>query len=66
MSQFIESPSVILTVNEEKIFQLLRDTVTFENRATVLRVAGGWVRDKVSAYDMQQMKYNLVSHTACV
>lgn len=32
---------------EEEIFDLLLETVKFQNRSTILRAAGGWVRDKV-------------------
>jgi len=47
MTHFVETPSIVLTAREEKIFQVLRDTVTYHERSTVLRVAGGWVRDKL-------------------
>lgn len=36
-----------LTETEEKIFQQLIDVVQHHNLATQLRVAGGWVRDKL-------------------
>jgi hypothetical protein len=47
MSQFVKTTSISLSATEEKIFQVLRETVAYKNRSTVLRVAGGWVRDKV-------------------
>lgn len=44
---------VSLNSNESKIFQLLRDCVKETELSVTLRVAGGWVRDKVNA----QIKY---------
>lgn len=38
---------VKLNQNESKIFQLLRDCVKEAQLPVTLRVAGGWVRDKV-------------------
>ena len=38
---------VKLNQNESKIFQLLRDCVKETKLPVTLRVAGGWVRDKV-------------------
>ena len=40
---------VSLNSNESKIFQLLRDCVRETELPVTLRVAGGWVRDKVNA-----------------
>lgn len=42
-----EKRIVKLNANETKIFQLLRDCVNETNLLVTLRVAGGWVRDKV-------------------
>jgi hypothetical protein len=39
---------VKLNTNEIKIFQLLRDCVNETKLPVTLRVAGGWVRDKVN------------------
>lgn len=39
---------VKLNQNESKIFELLRDCVKETKLPVTLRVAGGWVRDKVS------------------
>jgi len=36
-----------LTEQEEQIFDLLRNTIKSSARSTTLRVAGGWVRDKI-------------------
>ena len=36
-----------LNQNESKIFELLRDCVKETKLPVTLRVAGGWVRDKV-------------------
>lgn len=38
---------ISLNSNESKIFQLLRDCVKETGLPVTLRVAGGWVRDKV-------------------
>jgi hypothetical protein len=40
--------TVVLTEKEERIFGRLRDVVRHFQLGTQLRVAGGWVRDKVS------------------
>lgn len=42
---------ISLNSNEEKIFALLRDVVSEKSPETVLRVAGGWVRDKLMGKD---------------
>lgn len=36
-----------LEAREEELFRLLLDAVSFMETGTTLRVAGGWVRDKV-------------------
>jgi tRNA nucleotidyltransferase (CCA-adding enzyme) len=41
------TPSITLTPTEERIFALLLEVVAENNLKTTLRVAGGWVRDKV-------------------
>lgn len=38
---------VVLTPEEEHIFKVLLDVVKTSGCGTVLRAAGGWVRDKV-------------------
>jgi hypothetical protein len=43
--------TVELTEMEEKIFQILTATLDHFGLKTQLRVAGGWVRDKVSVCD---------------
>jgi hypothetical protein len=40
--------TVVLTEKEERIFGRLLDVVRHFRLGTQLRVAGGWVRDKVS------------------
>lgn len=40
-------PRPVLTPTEQEIFSLMRRFVEEEGLKTVLRVAGGWVRDKV-------------------
>jgi tRNA nucleotidyltransferase/poly(A) polymerase len=40
-------PTIQLTTREQELFDLLLEVVTHYNRKTVLRVAGGWVRDKL-------------------
>lgn len=32
---------------EYNIFQILLNTIKYQNKNTILRAAGGWVRDKV-------------------
>lgn len=52
--QVVEAPvvkvsdEIELTEQEEKIFEVLLATLQHFNLETELRVAGGWVRDKVS------------------
>ncbi len=48
LPQSVEAdPTIRLTAVEEEIFALLSNAVRFQNRKTTLRVAGGWVRDKL-------------------
>lgn len=47
-----ERKVVKLNQNESKIFQLLRDCVKETELPVTLRVAGGWVRDKVNVHFM--------------
>jgi tRNA nucleotidyltransferase/poly(A) polymerase len=42
-------PVIQLTLEEEELFKLLRHVVEDKNLSTTLRVAGGWVRDKLLA-----------------
>ena len=37
-----------LTPEEEKIFEILKQAQASQEKKVVMRVAGGWVRDKVS------------------
>jgi tRNA nucleotidyltransferase/poly(A) polymerase len=41
------SPTIALTDREERIFALLMNVHAEHNLKTTLRVAGGWVRDKL-------------------
>jgi len=38
---------IVLTPTEEKIFSLLKEVISTKSPSTILRVAGGWVRDKL-------------------
>lgn len=46
--QFRELDTVKLNAQEERIFDTLKQTLAHFGMKTQLRVAGGWVRDKVS------------------
>ena len=46
MSGF-SSTTIQLTDKEQEIFELFRGSMVWKQRATVARVAGGWVRDKL-------------------
>jgi tRNA nucleotidyltransferase/poly(A) polymerase len=41
------APGLHLTAMESKIFEILIETASLQNKSTVLRAAGGWVRDKL-------------------
>jgi len=41
------SQNIILTIKEEELFSFLLKVVEYFNLSTILRVAGGWVRDKI-------------------
>jgi len=43
------NPTIHLTTEEEELFQLLRTVSSSTETASTLRVAGGWVRDKLLA-----------------
>lgn len=40
-------PPIVITEHEEEIFHVFRETLRANSLDTVLRVAGGWVRDKI-------------------
>ena len=40
-------PTITLTDQEVKIFQTLKEVLAKNGKTTTLRVAGGWVRDKL-------------------
>ena len=46
-SQYRVDVNITLTDQEKKIFKTLMDVVEENELKTTLRVAGGWVRDKV-------------------
>ena len=46
-SKRMESTAIKLTPSEQNIFNLLLDFRKHSNLNTIIRVAGGWVRDKV-------------------
>ena len=39
--------SIQLKPEEEKVFKIIKEAATLVDRPVVMRVAGGWVRDKV-------------------
>ena len=43
----METPKISLTAQEELLFRTLLACVAWKGRSSVLRVAGGWVRDKL-------------------
>ena len=46
-SELVQGGNIQLTEKEEKIFSLLMEVVEENELSTTLRVAGGWVRDKM-------------------
>ena len=46
-SSFSLTQNFALTPDEEELFQLVDETLAFHKSNTVVRVAGGWVRDKL-------------------
>jgi hypothetical protein len=42
--------NITLSEQEQKIFKTLMEVIEEHQLKTTLRVAGGWVRDKVSIY----------------
>ena len=48
MEKFQMKGNIVLTAEEERIFDLLKRAATKCNTGVVMRVAGGWVRDKVN------------------
>ena len=45
-----DMPKITLNEYETKLFQDLLNIVNEKHLGTILRVAGGWVRDKVCTY----------------
>ena len=43
-------PQISLTEKEAKLFETLTQILKENNLKTILRVSGGWVRDKVRHY----------------
>eukprot|EP00571_Detonula_confervacea_P007825 CAMPEP_0172326938 /NCGR_PEP_ID=MMETSP1058-20130122/58057_1 /TAXON_ID=83371 /ORGANISM="Detonula confervacea, Strain CCMP 353" /LENGTH=844 /DNA_ID=CAMNT_0013043845 /DNA_START=142 /DNA_END=2676 /DNA_ORIENTATION=+ len=66
--QKIKLTQIDLTEEEEELFHLLRTVTTEYRMKTTLRVAGGWVRDKILA--SKEFKRNRVygdsCHSTCV
>lgn len=38
---------IVLSENEDELFKILLKCVIYSKKSTILRVAGGWVRDKL-------------------
>jgi len=47
--------NISLSAAESKLFSLLLEVVKFQNKSTTLRVAGGWVRDKLLEKESQDI-----------
>ncbi len=47
MQKYTLKPGIVLSDKEKTIFGVLRDAAGRAGKPVVLRVAGGWVRDKV-------------------
>lgn len=43
----VEQTNIELTQNEQEAFTILLKVLEYNDLKTVIRVAGGWVRDKV-------------------
>eukprot|EP00934_Nitzschia_sp_Nitz4_P001910 Nitzschia sp. Nitz4//scaffold213_size37731//33675//35714//NITZ4_007726-RA/size37731-processed-gene-0.15-mRNA-1//-1//CDS//3329542083//1910//frame0 len=59
-----------LTPEEEQLFQMLRTAKEQANLSTTLRVAGGWVRDKLLAtppfaHVLRQSRLGIISNSTC-
>jgi hypothetical protein len=52
LTSYKVSTEIALTPKENEIFDTLMSIVKENNLKTTLRVAGGWVRDKVSQYQI--------------
>jgi len=52
------APTIKLTQEEKELFQLLRTVNTSTSETSTLRVAGGWVRDKLLAEDEFQRPHS--------
>jgi len=52
------APTIKLTKEEEDLFELLRTVNTSTSEESTLRVAGGWVRDKLLAEDEFQRSHH--------
>jgi len=40
---------ITLKPEEDKIFKIIKEAATLSGKPVVMRVAGGWVRDKVGS-----------------
>jgi len=45
----VEKNQILINKQEQKLFETLMQVVRQNNLNTTLRVAGGWVRDKVTS-----------------
>jgi tRNA nucleotidyltransferase (CCA-adding enzyme) len=49
--EVIDARQIDITAEERQLFDLLLDSVKFHGKSSILRVAGGWVRDKLLQID---------------
>lgn len=54
-----------LTPEEEKIFEILKQAQASQQKQVVMRVAGGWVRDKVSFGITQVAEQRVYGYRYC-
>lgn len=47
MSVNARDVSIQLTESEDRVFSILKETIKYKKLDTILRCAGGWVRDKL-------------------
>lgn len=46
-SFLLKNAKIMLDDSEKELFALLKDSMKYHQRNTIMRVAGGWVRDKL-------------------
>ena len=59
MKSFEHNINIHLTKKEEDLFQFLRNAVNSSNTNTTMRVAGGWVRDKLMGLSAEDIDISL-------